>query len=86
MFSHSLTFAPTASTPTADLTSITPDALPASPLTQEDEFNVVIGMTLADAIREGAEFMPQAMGWGDGVHSGCALTVAALALEKKGYK
>jgi hypothetical protein len=43
-------------------------------------------MTLADAIREGAEFMPQAMGWGDGVNSGCALTVAALAIEKKGYK
>jgi hypothetical protein len=43
-------------------------------------------MTLADAIREGAEFMPQAIGWGDGINKGCALTVAALALKNKGYK
>lgn len=51
-----------------------------------DEFNAVIGMSLADAIREGAEFMPQTIGWGDGKNSGCALTVAALAIEKKGYR
>lgn len=66
--------------------SIAPSTLPASPLTASDEFDAVIGMTLADAIREGAEFMPQARGWGDGINKGCALTVAGLALEKKGYK
>ena len=85
MFQHNLAFANVTTTPELP-GSITPDALPSEPLTASDEFDAVIGMTLADAIREGAEFMPQARGWGDGVKSGCALTVAALAIEKKGYK
>lgn len=83
MFQNTLATAPESIT---SKVSPAPNTLPASPLSTQDEFNAVIGMTLADAIREGAEFMPQAMGWGDGVNSGCALTVAALAIEKKGYK
>lgn len=59
---------------------------PCTPLSDTDVFNAVIGMSLADAIREGSEFMPQSRGWGDGNNSGCALTVAALALKGKGYK
>lgn len=48
------------------------------------EFNIVTGVTLADALRNGLPMFPQERGWGDGIHSGCALTTAAAWLNKEG--
>lgn len=80
-FQHNLALA------TSSDASGLPDVAPVdTPLDDNDIFDAVIGMSLADAIREGAEFMPQANGWGDGTTSGCALTVAALAVQNKGYR
>jgi hypothetical protein len=49
------------------------------------EFDNVVGYKLSDAIRDGSKQFPQAHGWGDGVHDGCALTAARVAIEGKGY-
>lgn len=53
--------------------------------TLPDEFDTVIGLTLADAIREGAKKTAQATGWGDGVETACALTAAGITVTEKGY-
>ncbi len=51
------------------------------------EFDNVVGMKLSDAIRAGAPMAgDQERGWGDGVHSSCALMAAAVWMRKHGYK
>lgn len=59
----------TSTTPTADL----------------DELTQVGDLTLADAIRIGSQNTRHALGWGDGVHSACALTAAWIAAKEQGY-
>lgn len=51
-----------------------------------DEFDQVIGITLADAIREGSQTTTQVCGWGDMKTTGCAMTAAAKLLNEKGYE
>lgn len=58
---------------------VTPQALP-------DEFDTCIGLTLADAMREGSKETAQAYGWGDGVETACALTAAGIVVRNKGYR
>lgn len=48
-------------------------------------FDTAIGMTLADAMREGSKETRQAYNWGDGVESACALTAAGIVIQRKGY-
>lgn len=50
-----------------------------------NEFDSVIGMTLADAIRESSLITTQAEGWGDQQTSACALSAAAMTMNAKGY-
>lgn len=50
-----------------------------------DEFNQVIGMTLADAIRESSLVTDQVQGWGDMTNTACALSAAAMTMNAKGY-
>lgn len=65
--------APTTTTPTPDVDI------------DVDEFTNVIGMTLADAIRESSAITTQAYGWGDHETTACALTAAAMTMNAKGY-
>lgn len=51
---------------------------------QVDNIERIGQYTLADAIREGAQFTEQAHGWGDG-DKACALHAAALAAKARGY-
>lgn len=48
------------------------------------EEKVVLGYTLADAMREGSKVTTQAYGWGGGM-AACALTSAATAATARGY-
>lgn len=67
-------------------TEIAPVANPASDPIIEIEFDSVIGYKLSDAIRDGSkELEHEVGGWGDGVETGCALTAARVAIERKGY-
>lgn len=50
----------------------------------EIEEKVVLGYTLADAIREGSKYSTQANGWGAGTEA-CALSAAACAATARGY-
>jgi hypothetical protein len=53
---------------------------------EEIEFAVVIGLTLADAIRLGSQTTEQVEGWGnlaDG--TACALTAAQKEIQRRGY-
>jgi hypothetical protein len=53
----------------------------------DTEYDVVTGVTLADALRNGIPLIRnQVTGWGDGVHDGCALTTAAKWMAEKGYR
>lgn len=56
-----------------------------SSTTVHSDFDTAIGMTLADAIREGSRETAQAYGWGDGVEKACALTAAGIVIARKGY-
>lgn len=48
------------------------------------EEKVVMGYTLADAMREGSTVTTQEYGWG-GDESACALSAAAIAATARGY-
>jgi hypothetical protein len=67
------------STPRYDTVDAPTQAVP-------DEFDSLIGITLADAIREGSKETAQAYGWGDGVENACALTAAGIVVRNKGYR
>lgn len=68
------------------MTPSTPSPTQLNPsLSDIDEFTNVIGMTLADCIREGAKTSNSTVGWGDGSNTACALTAAAITLNEKGY-
>ena len=67
---------------------------PSTDSTPENSTNVALspspdfmGLKLSDAIRQGATIVPNQEfgGWGDGVETGCALTVAKKYLTKVGY-
>lgn len=66
----------------------TPDdrSIDITPQTLPDEFDTCIGLTLADAMREGSKETAQALGWGDGVETACALTAAGIVVRNKGYR
>lgn len=50
------------------------------------EYDVVTGVTLADALRNGIPLIQnQVTNWGNGVTEGCALTTAAKWMAEKGY-
>jgi hypothetical protein len=51
-----------------------------------DEFDTCIGITLADAMREGSKETAQSQGWGNGVETACALTAAGIVIRNKGYR
>lgn len=51
-----------------------------------DEFATCIGLTLADAMREGSKETAQTYGWGNGVETACALTAAGIVVRNKGYR
>lgn len=51
-----------------------------------DEFDSCIGMSLADAIREGCKDTVKEEGWGDGIETACALTAAGMTIKSKGYR
>lgn len=52
----------------------------------ELELDAVVGYKLSDAIRDGAQEVPQAVGsWGDGVTNACALATAQKAIDRRGY-
>lgn len=50
-----------------------------------DEFDSCIGITLADAMREGSKETAQAYNWGDGIETACALTAAGIVIKRKGF-
>lgn len=56
-----------------------------APAIQINEFDQVIGMTLADAIRESSQITEQVQGWGDMSTTACALSAAAMTMNAKGY-
>lgn len=49
------------------------------------ELDVLTNYRLSDAIREGAQYTKQAAGWGDGLHTACAMTSAFTAARARGY-
>jgi len=50
----------------------------------EIELDVVTeGVTLSQLMREGTRVTKQAVGWGDGVHTACALTSALIAAKAR---
>ena len=79
-----------------DIPSVTPTELPeVGPGTElspeipgenDLQFDSAVGMTLADAIREGSKETAQTYGWGDGVETACALTAAGIVVKNKGYR
>ena len=53
---------------------------------EEIEFAVVIGLTLADAIRLGSQDTEQVEGWGNLAYgTACALTAAQKEIQRRGY-
>ena len=49
------------------------------------ELDVMTNYRLSDAIREGAKYTKQAVGWGDGKDSACALTTAFIAAKARNF-
>lgn len=51
----------------------------------DTELKVATGLTLADAMRQSIDKVPQVQGWGDGVSGACALTTVRKTLMDEGY-
>lgn len=64
-------------------TTMTTESISAPP--GDLDFDTRVGMTLADAMREGSKETAQALGWGNGVETACALTAAGIVVNRKGY-